>query len=1389
MVRGQITATVDWNEAHQRIDGFGGCSAWMNGLSTSSADLLFSTSGSGIGLSLLRARIAPGASANTGETSIMQQAVARGARVWSAPWSPQASYKTNNDVNNGGYLLASKYQTYANDLANYVYNMKNTYGVSLYAISINNEPTARPSFESCLWTAQQMHDFVPILYNALVAKGVSSTKIMLPEHQHWDMTLANRTMADPTTAAMVGILAAHDYAGSGPGPLTSLTGPEPLAASGKAVWETEFSSDTTINTISLAEEIHYYMVSAEASAWHTWWIDNSTNSSILRNGALTTQSCAIGNYSKFVRPNYYRIGVSNPSGALISAYKDWQSPKFAIVAANLTDADIVQTFSLAGASTISSVVPYITSTTQMLVAQSPVTVASQSFTYTLPKQSVVTFSGQGQANLGPNVTPLAPVTINANHSTAALGFTVSNPSVTITGSSSNPALVSNGSIAFLGSGTSRTVTVTPLPNQTGTATISVIVTSSTASTVVPFLLTVTPEPVSLADATAIASGDFGTASTWGVAPPVPGDANTWRSGAKTISMATNPSTFYGGTLVVEAGGKFAPGKPGAGVTLNNLTLNGGVITMGNNLGMCMNLTGKSFLLNSGTLKTGSADSMDVVIENASLAGNGSIDVVGTGTSTSTVQIMSSVQTQGFTGVFRVHDFGVLDLPTTTPGQASFGVSLSGTAKLATQNDTALTTLVISGSILKSGTYSYASFSAAQQAFVGNGGSTITVVGPAAPPAISAIADTSIAANTSTGPIAFTLAEDGIDLSALKVTGSSSNTTLVPNANIVFGGTDANRTVTITPAVGQTGITTVSIKVSDGTFSTTETLVLTVKAISIGAIADQSARPASILAVPFTVGDVNVPANQLLLSANSSNAALVSGISFSGAGASKVALVATAPSQTGTSTISITVSDGLYSATSAFQLTVTGNLSTIVASGSGAINSSSTWGGTAAPVVGDTSLWQTGPYVLSMGAVTETFYGETFEIVTSGSFAPKQVGPTLTLNHLKLNGGTVGMGNNSGLTLDLTGHQLTLLSGTLKSGNGSSMWMKFKNASLAGGGLIHVTSAGANGSYVEILSGVSTIGFNGTFSVHDNGNLKLPAIATDNASFGAKVSSPGVLQINAGNVALTSLVLGADTIAPGSYGAADFTAAQLAFLTITTGTITVVDTPPTISPISDRGIAVNGSTGAIAFTVGDGGTAAGSLALTATASNTGLLPNGAVVFGGTGANRTVTVTPAANTLGSSTITVNVSDGNLSATTSFLLTVTGTPIETWRFANFGSTAATGSLADLANSDGDAWTNYQEYLLGTNPNSQDSAALLRMVTVGSQITLSFDAIPATGPGYTGLTRVYEVESTGTIADPASWTTLSTFTTSSGPGQVVTVTDTLGAGPRFYRLRVHLQ
>jgi hypothetical protein len=98
-----------------------------------------------------------------------------------------------------------------------------------------------------------------------------------------------------------------------------------------------------------------------------------------------------------------------------------------------------------------------------------------------------------------------------------------------------------------------------------------------------------------------------------------------------------------------------------------------------------------------------------------------------------------------------------------------------------------------------------------------------------------------------------------------------------------------------------------------------------------------------------------------------------------------------------------------------------------------------------------------------------------------------------------------------------------------------------------------------------------------------------------------------------------------------------------------------NTAPSITSVGSQTINEDEVTAAIGLTVADDETAAGGLTVTGTSGNTDLVPNAGITIGGSGADRSVTVTPAANEFGTALITVQVSDGELSASQQFTLTV--------------------------------------------------------------------------------------------------------------------------------------
>ncbi len=97
--------------------------------------------------------------------------------------------------------------------------------------------------------------------------------------------------------------------------------------------------------------------------------------------------------------------------------------------------------------------------------------------------------------------------------------------------------------------------------------------------------------------------------------------------------------------------------------------------------------------------------------------------------------------------------------------------------------------------------------------------------------------------------------------------------------------------------------------------------------------------------------------------------------------------------------------------------------------------------------------------------------------------------------------------------------------------------------------------------------------------------------------------------------------------------------------------------PTITVIADQTINRNTSTGPLSFIIGDAETPVVSLVISSNSSNPALVPNTNIVVSGSGASRTVTVTPLTNQVGATTITLGVNDGKVTVNTSFVVNVNG------------------------------------------------------------------------------------------------------------------------------------
>jgi hypothetical protein len=124
------------------------------------------------------------------------------------------------------------------------------------------------------------------------------------------------------------------------------------------------------------------------------------------------------------------------------------------------------------------------------------------------------------------------------------------------------------------------------------------------------------------------------------------------------------------------------------------------------------------------------------------------------------------------------------------------------------------------------------------------------------PTIAAIANQSTSPGMAVGPLSFTIGDVETAAGSLTVSGSSNNTTLLPNANITFGGSGANRTVTVTPAASQTGTATITITVSDGVASTPTNFQVSVNAAPSGLVAAYNFNEGSGTTVADSSGNNN-----------------------------------------------------------------------------------------------------------------------------------------------------------------------------------------------------------------------------------------------------------------------------------------------------------------------------------------------------------------------------------------------------------------------------------------------------------------------------------------------------------------------------------------------------
>jgi hypothetical protein len=499
------------------------------------------------------------------------------------------------------------------------------------------------------------------------------------------------------------------------------------------------------------------------------------------------------------------------------------------------------------------------------------------------------------------------------------------------------------------------------------------------------------------------------------------------------------------------------------------------------------------------------------------------------------------------------------------------------------------------------------------------------------PTISDIVDQTTREDTPTGAIPFTIADEESEAKDLNILFSSDNHLLVPNSNIVLSGSGENRTVRVVPLPEKFGSATITITVSDGESESNDTFLLTVTEVNdppfISAIIDQTTtEDTPISAIAFTVSDAETSVEELTITATSDNETLVppTNILLNGNGTNRTIKIIPAAQLSGSAIIIVTVSDGSSASSDSFTLTVN------------AVNDAPTISDITDQVTTEDTATDAIPFTIGDAEtnankliLTATSNNKMLVPQTNIVFGGKDTNRTVTVTPAA---------QQSGNTIIV----ITVSDGNSASSDTFSVMVNPVNDA--------PTIADIPDQMILEDTATDAIPFTIGDAETNASELSL-TVTTDNKIL---VPQPNIVFV--GNKSNRTVTI---TPAAQQFGNATIVIAVSDGSSASTDTFSVVVNPvndaPTISDIANHLTQEDTPTASIHFIINDIETSANELLITAFSSNRELLPEININFEGENQNRTVTLAPAANLFGTSTITITISDGELFASENFVLTV--------------------------------------------------------------------------------------------------------------------------------------
>lgn len=132
--------------------------------------------------------------------------------IYVSPWSPPAWMKDNKDMLHGGKLLPEYYQSWADYYVKFI-NAYESEGVPVWGLTVQNEPMATQTWESCIYSAADELAFVKNYLGPTLATAQMGNKRLIVWDHNRDLLLhrASTIFNDPDASKYVWGLGFHWY--------------------------------------------------------------------------------------------------------------------------------------------------------------------------------------------------------------------------------------------------------------------------------------------------------------------------------------------------------------------------------------------------------------------------------------------------------------------------------------------------------------------------------------------------------------------------------------------------------------------------------------------------------------------------------------------------------------------------------------------------------------------------------------------------------------------------------------------------------------------------------------------------------------------------------------------------------------------------------------------------------------------------------------------------------------------------------------------------------------------------------------------------------------------------------------------------------------------------